>query len=500
MPEALHTRPSRSPWASLWRSFWPWTLGVLALIAAALMWLGHQRRAAPPILFLCTTPSALATPEGAAIQDLVQWQLETCGFAVLSQRMERPGIPPALAAATLVLELDPRRDGDRLALHWRHSKAGRLRQSGDQAWATGQAEGGPRAVILQMLEGLPCPLDPKGTETLVPSAPLNFWRLVKAVSVSWDFKRLQEGAELAATVSAEEPDNATARFLRGDLLYRSLLVDFQSGTGTRTEAEDCFLRALELAPEHPQATFLMVQLKTDAGDQRSALDLARSALRPRPQALSLLSGLAYAARTSGLLPLARLALERRAQLGPPEFMSQGAENTWLYLGDMARFDRELVYEADRPRGSVAAFYKGYLALARGDRAAAGPWFQRCREGAVFGQFDRLSEVFQLICLDRREEALVQLRALSADRVSLRVPDGEFTFKLAEAYALLGQRGEALDMASKAFSQGFGCTPWYERSPFLGVLRDSPRWSALLQHLRERQRLLEERYPLSSFSF
>ena len=35
-------------------------------------------------------------------------------------------------------------------------------------------------------------------------------------------------------------------------------------------------------------------------------------------------------------------------------------------------------------------------------------------------------------------------------------------------------------------------------PFLGELQGSPKWQALLQHLQERQRLLEDRFPKSSF--
>ena len=78
---------------------------------------------------------------------------------------------------------------------------------------------------------------------------------------------------------------------------------------------------------------------------------------------------------------------------------------------------------------------------------------------------------------------------------MREPDGEFTIRLAEAYALMGDRASAMEMANRAFARGFGCTEWYEHSPMLEPLRGLPKWQALIQHLRERQHLMEDRFPL-----
>jgi hypothetical protein len=113
-------------------------------------------------------------------------------------------------------------------------------------------------------------------------------------------------------------------------------------------------------------------------------------------------------------------------------------------------------------------------------------------------FEDLSAVYALHLEARGDEALARLRTLDQTRVGLSIPDGEITFKLAEAYAVLGETDAALDLAQRAYNQGFGCAAWYERSPLLAPVRSLPRYQALLQHLRERQAVLESRFAPSRF--
>lgn len=114
------------------------------------------------------------------------------------------------------------------------------------------------------------------------------------------------------------------------------------------------------------------------------------------------------------------------------------------------------------------------------------------------QFEALSEVYEQALLGRPEEALVRLRRLLDTRQRLRVPDGEFTFKIAEAFAFLGAHPEAVETASSAFTQGFGCTRWYRQAPFLKPVQSLPRWQGLLSHPEEREALLRDRFPVRRF--
>lgn len=478
---------------------WTTVLGFGMALGLAAWW--SLKRPEPYRVVLTAVETAgdgLEATQRRALRDWVQWQLEAGGCTVLL-----PGaVPPqSLPPRTEFLELRPKRAGDHLALGWRHARAGALAKRGAAAWTV--VEGSlqePSQAMRALTRSLPMPQGERLPRRLLTRQPATFWRLIEAVAGNRDSTRLEEGCRLAEEATQVEPECAMAWMVLGDLHYRRMLLSPQSDPMGQVPAEHHFRKALELAPALPQAIFLLSELKVDSGDHAEALDELARGLRTHPQSLSLRTALVYASRTAGLMALTRSALDQVDDLAPPGLHPTAAENGWLYLGDRPRFEASLQTAPGEPRNTVAAFYQGYLALADDHHEAAAAWFHRSRTGmASYTQFADLAEVYEAIANQQADVARASLARLSASRVGLRVPDGEFTFKLAEAHALLGEPAEAQELAEKAFSQGFGCTDWFERSPFLGRIRGTPRWRALLSHLLARQRLLEQSYPPSAFA-
>ncbi len=358
-------------------------------------------------------------------------------------------------------------------------------------------EGSPFQVFSQVSQDLR--FDPSHLNRLVPREPEAFWELAK-LSGPIQFEELPQRKARALKLAERLPECVTAQYRAAYLSLRMLIVEASNDPSSVHQVQEHFDRTLALLPHYPRAVYQLVRFKTDIGAFPEALDLALAHKRHYPRHPLAHGALCYVTRNAGMLEAAQRALRNREILSGGSAADPGlGENTYLYAGYLDRFERTLMTTSQAPTSPLRLFYRGYTRLLREDRPGALAFFRQAQErpGSVT-QFEQLSRVFELAMTEQPTQALDLLQTLWKQRVSLRVPDGEFTFKLAEAFAFLGQEEAAMDAAARAFSHGFWCTRWYRNSPLLASLQDNPRWQSLLNHIQTRQSALAAKYPLELF--
>ncbi len=477
-------------------------LSILASLAlGALAFVQLRNRGPERVLVIRAGGPDLDVFQAEALSVFLQDHLEALGAPPTGLLPALPDGPrlAELGERTLVVQPIARRHGSALGLELRQAWSGALRR-GKPAWrGTVIPPGPPAQVLREALQDLPLRLRSSEGLRMMPREPGGFWDLIRAQGWHRFQPRLGEAQLLTERLLQSEPDCTTGWLVYGDILYRRLLSDPKSLSGVRESAESALASVLKRVPGHPRAAFLLSELHTDSGNQRDALEALREAQRHNPRAIAIYAGIAYAARTSGLLDLARRAADRSNQLLPRIHSGFAAENTYLYLGDLAAFEHSLQERPNTPRDATILFYRGYLALARGQKEKARAWFQQAaNQETGLGEFRLLSRAFGHIAAGEDLQALEALQHLERQRTGLRIPDGEFTFKMAEAHALLGRREASLDLLTRSFAQGFGCARWYRESPFLLSVRKAPRWPSLLARVEERQQLFSNRFTPRAF--
>jgi hypothetical protein len=83
------------------------------------------------------------------------------------------------------------------------------------------------------------------------------------------------------------------------------------------------------------------------------------------------------------------------------------------------------------------------------------------------------------------EGLALLHGLE-NRIQMNgVGDPEGTYKIAEAYAILGDKASSLRMFRYSIDHGFFSWPYFNTDPLLGNIRDQPQFADLMNQARER---------------
>src|SRR5580658_3398235 len=190
--------------------------------------------------------------------------------------------------------------------------------------------------------------------------------------------------------------------------------------------------------------------------------------------------LGYAYRFAGMLDESVAECERARQLAPFVKGNGSVLNSYLYLGEYQKFLESLPVDDS----SFTLFYRGFGEFHEKQFDQASRDFDRAYEldpTLYTGIGKALSDSIH----QRGAEGLQLLSGLEQTVRERGVGDPEATYKIAEAYAILGNKSSALHVLSMSVESGFFSYPYIEKDPLLNDLHGEPEFARILNVAHQR---------------
>jgi tetratricopeptide (TPR) repeat protein len=182
--------------------------------------------------------------------------------------------------------------------------------------------------------------------------------------------------------------------------------------------------------------------------------------------------------------------ERARQLDPGVKLNSSTPNGYLYLGRYDQFLQSLPKTED---AALIVFYHGLGEYYKKNSEQAKTNFDHAYE------LDRTllqAEVGKALSLEiqqQNSEAIETLRALEAKINEHGVVDPEAMYKIAQAYASIGDKASALRVLRHSIENGFFPYPYFATDPLLDSLRSEREFSKLMDAARQRHEEFKSRF-------
>ena len=336
-------------------------------------------------------------------------------------------------------------------------------------------------VTSQLISELQLTLSPTEAERLKPEAgvnPLAYEYFLQGL----DFHG-QHKFPLAITMlekSTEIDPNYAPAWAYLGASYTSDAAFELGGREQYRRAQAAYERALAIRPNLLDAQMFLANLLVDTGKVEQAVPLLRDALKTNGNYAAAHWELGYAYRFAGMLDESVAECERSRQLYPFVKANGSVLNTYLYLGQYQKFLESLPVDDS----SFILFYRGFGEFHEKEFDQASRDFDRAYEldpNLYTGIGKALSDSIH----QRKAEGLDLLNGLERKIRDRGVGDPEGTYKIAQAYAVLGDKTSAIRALRMSVESGFFSYPYLSKDPLLNDLRREPEFDQILNSARQR---------------
>ncbi len=337
-------------------------------------------------------------------------------------------------------------------------------------------------VSQQIIKGLEVSLSPAEKEKLRPEPAPNsaaYEDYLRGVDL---YSRDDYGGAIAMLekAAAIDPNYAPTWAHLGRAYTTNASLQF-GGREQYAKAHAAYDKAIALNPNLSEAKIYLANLLTDTGHAEEAVPLMRNVLNENPEYAEAHWELGYAYRFGGMLQEAAAESERARQNNPSVKINTSAMNAYLYLGEYEKFLQSL----PASDSVYVLFYRGFGEYHLGQKAQAGRDFDRAFEQNPTLLPAAVGKALSDDLRGERQKGLELLHATEKRILDNGVADAEGLYKVAEAYAVLGDKASAILMFHRTVEGGFFPFPYFERDPLLSNLRDEAEFKLLMNEARER---------------
>ena len=346
-------------------------------------------------------------------------------------------------------------------------------------------------VAVKIIDGLAVHLSPSEAQRLkgdAPVSPMAYEYYLRGIDLYSrnDFmtaiKMLEKSAEI-------DPKYALTWAHLGKAYQANASFNFGGGNQYRS-ALAAYQRALVLDPNQIEARIFMANLFTDTGRVEEAVPILRQAFTSNPNHAELHWELGYAYRFGGMLKESAAECERARQLDPGVKLNSSALNAYLYRGEYEKFLASLPVLSDV---AFLVFYRGFAEYYQKNYAAAAQDFEiafRLDPNLVQAE---VGEALRYALSHQKQQGTALLHQAEQKIEQRDVRDPEALYKIAQAYAAVGDTDSALRVLERSINGGFFAYPYQSNDPLLAPLRGQPRLATLLEQSRARHEAFQAKF-------
>ncbi len=371
-------------------------------------------------------------------------------------------------------------------------------ESGDLLWSdridaeANDIIGVQDTITQEIVEGLRLELSPDEKDRLVQQPTAN-------AEAYEEYLRGRDalGRFVYKTIGRKDIDEAIQHFERAAYLdpsfalahsglgkaYANRVIKGTGETGDYDLATEAFDRALALDPSLLEPRRHMVLIYLSHGEKDRARETAEKLVRESPNDPGVHFQRGVIARLDGEYEKALRCFERMARLSPAEKVvaSYNRARIFTYRGEFERAVSELdegaTVEPDHP---LIKTFRARALYYHGDVVKAAEILEQVLEQQP--QLDGIRPIYAtfLSALGFNEEARAQLTDEVKETANT---DHDVSYWLASAYAVEGERDEALKWLRRAIELGNQNRAWFEKDKNWDSLRDDPEYQQIIQSLK-----------------